>query len=436
MSTMKLAKFSFLSAFLVALIGVLAPVQARAASGATITNIQIGYDGAQTTRLVIDASKDLDYSQFALVNGGLRYVIDFEHLSWDLPSAIDSSGEGQGVGGIQRYRYAQNSKTKSRLVLDLDEPLLLESAFTMSPKVASEPYKLVLDFRKTDLETFSRLRPAPIGVSASVEQPATMRSVETVGEVIEKADFTPVAPLKPVPALSDPVLRANLPVVVIDAGHGGKDPGAIGSKGTFEKDVVLKAALSLRDALVDSGQYVVILTREGDEYVDHADRIAIAREADADLFISLHADSAGNHSVTGASVYTLAPSADERLRDMREREDWNVPLEVDLSEKDVEDILVDLMTRETQNYSAEFAEVLIPQMAKAGPVVRNTHRRANFYVLLSPNVPAVLLELGFLTNSKDETRLTSGDGIEKSMGAVKSAIDIYFEEQRRLGARY
>lgn len=396
-------------------------VAATAQSGIEVRDVRVGFDGDRT-RVVIDATADLDYSQFALSTGGLRYVLDFDRLVWALPDHAAHQGEGRGAGGIQRFRYAHNSETTSRLVFDLDQPLVLESSYTMEPTRQNGVYRIVLDFRPVDLDTFRSVRPSG---PWSGETDVADVEVDTVARVPDlrggRGDIAPVP---------------ERHVVVIDPGHGGRDPGTQGGAGTIEKSVVLRGALILRDILEQTGRYEVVLTRDSDDYVDHDRRIEIARAAEADIFISLHADAAGSRSVAGASVYTLSTAGDARMEQMRERMGWNIPMEIDPVDPATQDILENLVERETLTRSAAFADILIPELEAVGPILRNTHRQANFYVLLAPDVPAVLLEVGFLTNSNDERRLSSGQGLTRAMQAVGRAIDTYFDREEQALARY
>ena len=382
---------------------------------AEVRNIQIGYDGDRT-RLVIDATADLDFTQFPLSAGGMRYVLDFDRLTWAIPDQPSHQGEGEGAGGIQRFRFAHNSPSTSRLVLDLDQPLTFDSAFTMAPAKGSNIFRIVVDFRETDFETFKSIRPnSP--VSATLSESANEIRLPAAVPINAK-DVGPLRQLKKY-------------VVVIDPGHGGHDPGSIGVSGTEEEDIVLSTALKLRDRLKKDARYEVVLTRDTDVYLDHEKRIEIARDAGADIFISIHADSIGRPNVSGASVYTLSSAGDRRVSKMIDEKGWSIPLEIEPTGDEAKEILQVLTARETLTKSATFANLLIPELEAVGPILRNTHRQANFYVLLAPDVPAVLLELGFLTNRNDEKRLKSPEGLSLAMDAVKRSIDFYFQEEEK-----
>lgn len=255
--------------------------------------------------------------------------------------------------------------------------------------------------------------------SAETPYPRTaphLGAIQVTAGITARPKFTPKAPRKP--------------VIVIDPGHGGYDPGAIGAKGTKEKHITSAVTKRLAASLRRTGRYQVVVTRTKDVYVDHDDRLRIARERGADLFISLHADATENGKAAGASVYTLADRAKNRSKKITHTQNWIV--DVDLSEQtaSVGDILVDLAQRKTQSHSAEFASQLVSVLEKSVPLVRNTHRRAGYYVLLAPDVPAVLLELGFISNAEDEKRLNRVSEQEKIVSAVVRAINGYFSAKK------
>jgi len=236
---------------------------------------------------------------------------------------------------------------------------------------------------------------------------------------------TPYPVLKP----SSVTKVVRKPVIVIDPGHGGSDPGAVGAKGTLEKTITTSASKELAARLNRSGRYTVILTRTNDNYVDHEDRLRIARKGQADLFISIHADSTGNKRARGASVYTLADRAKGRSKRIVNNQNWI--LDVDLSEQTdpVGDILVELAQRKTESQSDAFAEILLSELSGKTKLIGNSHRRAGYYVLLAPDVPAVLLELGFLSNTQDEKLLRSKQHRTKVLKSVERAIDRYMDQR-------
>ncbi|WP_298912027.1 N-acetylmuramoyl-L-alanine amidase [uncultured Algimonas sp.] len=241
-------------------------------------------------------------------------------------------------------------------------------------------------------------------------------------------DAVPYPRLKPAP-----IKPSTLPLIVLDPGHGGRDPGAIGQNGLQEKTVTTSAANELKRLLEATGRYRVVLTRNNDSYVEHDNRIRIARERQADLFISIHADSTSGRNVRGASVYTLADRARNRSRRIVNSQNWI--MDVDLAEQTdpVGDFLVDLAMRSTESQSEAFADILLSNLEGQTRLVGNSHRRAGYFVLLAPDVPAVLLELGFLSNAQDEKLLKTKAHRDKLMRAVRLSIDEYFSVSRRSG---
>jgi len=225
------------------------------------------------------------------------------------------------------------------------------------------------------------------------------------------------------------------PIIVIDPGHGGIDPGASGPGGIKEKNVVLAYAKALKARLLKTGRYRVVLTREDDTFIMLRERVAIARKAGASIFISLHADSAHTASAHGLSVYTVSEQAsDSESEALAARENKaDVLSGLDLSEesKDVADILISLAQRETKNQSAILANMLIASLKDRIDLLQNTHRFAGFAVLKAPDVPSVLVEIGFLTNKKDEKLLQSAAHREKVISGIAAGIDNYYKTQSK-----
>lgn len=311
-----------------------------------------------------------------------RFVIDLANTQFAMPQGM--AGEGPGAGVVRRYRFAPRPDGVSRLVLDLEAPANLT--------------RQDLGGRRQPQISFDLAASAPF-------VPVSSRRSEIPGRNVGRR------------------------TIVIDPGHGGRDPGAVGVTGVREKDVVLDAALKLRAALESRGRYQVQLTRDADRYIELQDRVRFARAQNADLFISIHADSAANREAAGASVYTLSEHGADRAQNMMSSQNWNIDLGEAPRQGLARDILVDLAQRETTNRSAQFAEVVIPQLGEVAPLLRNTHRDANFFVLLAPDVPAVLIETGFLSNVADERRLSSPRERENMAEAMARAIDGFFAAQ-------
>ena len=313
----------------------------------------------------------------------------------------------------------------------------------------SEPNRFVIDIANARLAT-----PLPESIGAGVvrrvrcgaqpggvlrlvldlEAPARVLRQELGGRRAPEMSFDLVAtaPFAAAPPASTRV-RNQRRIIVIDPGHGGRDPGAIGVTGVREKDVVLDAALQLRRALESRGQYQVVLTRDADRYIPLEERVPIARQHNPDLFISIHADSAPNREAQGASVYTISERGEARAQNMAQN--WDIDFGDAARSGGARDILLDLYQRETTNRSAQFAQTVIPRLGEVAPLLRNTHRSAGFAVLLAPDVPAVLIETGFLSNVTDERRLADPRARQAMAEAMARAVDSYFAAPQLMAGR-
>ncbi len=385
-------------------------------AGPVLTAVKFDYDRPETA-VDIQFTGRPKVEVFTIAEACCRLVVDFSRASFDLPGQTISGGQRQagGKGVVARYRYAQYNAQRSRLVFDLEKPAVV----TVKRDQKSQGGSVTLTLRPTTVEQFriqSRTAIVPFSAVGPSQPPPTR--VARAGTVRPSADAR---------------------VIVIDAGHGGRDPGAIAATGVKEKDVNLAVAKRLAARLGRSRDYDVVLTRTGDTFLDLNERLELARDARADLFLSLHADSLpGQPNVGGASVYTLSERGSQRARREVLTGDQNWIRDVDLTGRpaDVSDILLVLAQRDTNNRSAVFAETLIPRLDEAGRLLRNSHRSAGFYVLLAPDVPAVLVEMGFLSNEADARRLATAHHQERMAQALEAAITDYFAlEKRSLAAR-
>jgi N-acetylmuramoyl-L-alanine amidase len=348
--------------------------QAWADAPVFVRNVAVEAAGA-AVRLVVSLDRPVPARTFFLESPS-RFVVDLPMTQFALRGA--SAGEGPGAGVVSRYRFAPRPDGAARLVLDLQTP-------------------------------------------ASLLRQGASRDL-----TFDLAPSAPFVAAPPPPAVEMAGRTGPRRTIVIDAGHGGHDPGAIGATGVREKDVVLDAALQLREALESRGRYRVALTRDADRFVPLEQRVGFARGQNADLFISLHADSHSNSEACGASVYTLSERGANRAQNMMSSQNWAIDLGDAPRNGLVGDILVDLAQRETTNRSAQFAEVVIPRLARSGPLLTNTHRNAGFFVLLAPDVPAVLIETGFLSNVADERRLADPRARQAMAGSMAGAVDAFF----------
>jgi N-acetylmuramoyl-L-alanine amidase len=298
-------------------------------------------------------------------------------------------------------------------VLTFGRTAKLVKPFLLEPKDGVAHYRLVIDLATADKAGFLSSLPAP---------PPQTYARDQLDDVLEA-----------VTAPTDvSVANAEWPVIVIDAGHGGTDPGAHGPGGVLEKTVTLAAAKQLAQLLEARGRYRIVMTRAGDSRLSLEDRSKSARDAKAELFISLHADANADTKLRGGSVYTLSEEGGERsAREVRAQGDYHV-YDLNIGEEikhdpTVGNILLDIGQTYTKNESSKFAEKLLTSLKGVTPLINNSHRTADLFVLLSPDVPAVLFELAFISNKNDEANLNSPAWREKTMTAVAEAIDAYFD---------
>lgn len=261
------------------------------------------------------------------------------------------------------------------------------------------------------------------------EQASVQQTVVIVGETtgITASLGLSVPPPKP---FARPQKREKI-TVVIDPGHGGIDPGTISLNGVYEKNITLAMARAMKKKLENTGRYKVLITRNRDIFIALRGRVKFAHDAKAALFISLHADSVKNPNTRGASIYTLSERASDKeaaaLADKENKADMIAGIDLTGESQEVTNILIDLAQRETMNQSGSFAKFLVKRLRKKTRLLRNTHRFAGFAVLKAPDVPSVLLEMGFLSNGKDERALRSRSHREKMAVAITAAIDDYFK---------
>lgn len=348
---------------------------------------------ADRTRFVVDLAKRPDFRILRLANP-YRLVIDLPGIEFEEPAA-----PGSARGLISDYRYGLIGPGKARIVLDLSGPAEIVNSFVLDP-VGTEPARLVVDLSPGTEEAFA--------AAAQADSPASP---------------APDAP-------KGPVVGAGRPVVVIDPGHGGIDSGAVGEDGLLEKDVTLEFGLELARQLKEGGELEPIMTRDGDDFMSLPDRVAFAQRHGAALFVSIHADSVRQDYVRGATVYTLSDDASDELAaalaERENRSDILAGLALEDQPDDVADILFDLARRETRNLSVRFAQDLVKDMKGTVALNSNPWRRASFRVLKAPDVPSVLLELGYLSNKEDEALFRSEDWPEENARTVAEAIDAFF----------
>ncbi|MBT7667598.1 MAG: N-acetylmuramoyl-L-alanine amidase [Rhodospirillaceae bacterium] len=364
-------------------------------------DIRIGVHKSKT-RVVLDLTTNVKFTIFALADP-YRIVLDLPDIRWQVPAAAARRNGGLIAG----LRYGQYQPGKSRVVLDLRAPGTVGKSFMLPPGEGYGP-RLVIDIKNVSRKAFL----------ASIRPPA-----KKVPRATQKIVLKPTR--KP----------AERPLVVIDPGHGGVDPGAIGISGIFEKRVTLAMARQVGKAIQALGRQRVRLTRNRDIFIPLRRRVAIARAAGAELFVSIHADSIATRRVRGGGIYTLSENSSDKeaaaLAAKENRADLIAGVNLSGHDDEVASILIDLTQRETMNYSAQFAAALVPELRQLIQMRRKPHRFAGFVVLKAPDVPSVLIELGYLSNRRDEKMLTSPRSRAAIAKAIARSVDNYFRVQKR-----
>ncbi len=381
------------------------PQQAQAGPRPTIANDARVAGDRVRTRFIADLSKKVEVNVFALAEP-YRVIVDLPEVSFQMPPGLGTETRGLVSG----YRFGLFAPGKSRIVIDVNGPFLVDKAFVLDPR-PDQPARLVVDLVATDRATFlAKLREAS--------------AKSTAGEG--------AAPQAPAPAARPANAK---PVVILDPGHGGVDPGTSSASGVTEKEVVLAFAKTLKQRLEANGQYDVYLTRDDDHFLALRERVEFAQGKGANLFVSIHADSFPKQTAdaSGATVYTLSEQAsDDEAKELAAKENFSdaiagVALPSD-SDEVVANILIDLAQRETQNRSLIFAKSIVGGMSRAD-LHAKALKSAGFRVLKAPDVPSVLIELGFLSNPEDEKQLTSDSWRGTMADKVAAAVDSYFAKR-------
>ncbi len=397
------------------------------------------------TRFVTDLTQSVEYTVKVLSNP-FRVIVDLPEVDFNFPPGLGQRGQGL----VKAYRYGQFGEGKSRIVLDVSAPVLVSKSFVIEAR-NNQPARLVIDLSRTDMATFAQTRE-----TAEKKETTTTSRAEEITALLQRMVNAPpqpvqvpakprvkpkpkvalVAPSRPSNATPQPVKpkpkkkRPGKAVIIIDPGHGGVDPGALGKRGTAEKSVTLAFSRQLRDELVKSNRYKVYMTRDSDKFIRLRDRVRIARNKNADLFISIHADSIRRGQARGATVYTLSEKASDKeaaaLASKENRADLIAGVPLEKKSTAVKGILIDLAQRETNNHSVNYAKELLRRIRTVTRVRTRPHRQAGFAVLTAPDVPSILIELGYLSNRSDETNLRSKKWRRKVAKAVKTSIDRYF----------
>lgn len=377
---------------------------AASADNAIVRAIRVGQHD-KTTRVVFEINKPLTIS-YTITSAPLQVVVDIPQSIIAVRLKNLPLPQGSLVKGM---RQVKSPKGFARVVLPLKK-YAVASVFTI-PANGEQGFRVVMDMKpekeptrsKSDLP--SKITPEP----------------EPIAQPEAQAD-----------AVKAKALTKRRTVVVIDPGHGGKDPGAIGPAGTYEKTVTLRVSYEIKKILEQNKNIIVHLTREGDVFIPLADRVRVAHRKGADIFVSIHADAHRKRSVRGGSVYVLSEKASDREaeRITRQARVSGMVGAIDLSGEtpDVREILIDLTQRETLNRSAVLAREILDRMDTVMPVRKERIVFAGFRVLKAPDVPSILVELAYLSNPQEEKVLKTQQGQRRMAKAVADGIKAYLEQ--------
>jgi len=370
------------------------------------TDARLAGDDKQT-RLVVDLTRKIDLRVFTLPDP-YRVVIDIPEVTFRLAPRTGDHGRGL----VKAFRYGLVMPGGSRIVIDAAGPVRVLTAFVLDA-AEDQPARMVVDLAPVDRDTFLRAAAIDNRLPRLADPPPTPPTRHD-------RDARPTRPADP------------RPMVVLDPGHGGIDTGTHAQSGELEKNLTLEFAAMLRDKLEKSGKYRVAMTRTDDTFVELAERVRFARQRQPQLFISIHCDALvrGEGAAEGASVYTLSEKASDaeaqQLADAENRADVIAGVDLAAEPPEIADILIDLAQRETNAFSANFARNVISALRTAARLHKNPLKSAGFRVLKAPDVPSVLIELGYVSNAGDLKQLLSASWRSRTGDAIMQAVNIYF----------
>jgi len=363
------------------------------------SDLRIGGDDKQT-RFVVGLNRKIDFAAFTLADP-YRVVVDLPQVNFKLPAKAGT----QSRGLIKAFRYGLIMQGGSRIVLDAKGPVRIEKAFVLDA-AEGQPARLVLDL-------------------AAIDRAAFMRNISLQTRPAHNTGAKP----------SEPSVKADgdaRPLVVVDPGHGGIDNGTKGSGGELEKDIVLAFSQALREKLESGGKYRVAMTRVDDSFIQLSERVRFARTRGAALFISVHADALPRKEglAEGATVYTLSETASDaeaaRLAEAENKADVIAGVDLTAEPNDVANILVDLAQRETKTFSMQFARTVVDELKSAARMHKHPLKSAGFKVLTAPDVPSVLIELGYMSTKDDLKQLNSPAWRARTAQGVVKAVEAFF----------
>ena len=418
-------------------ISVLSSMPASAQNSLTAMRLgNVDIDGQMALRLVVETAIP-QQAKMLLLSDPWRLVLDYEDMEWAV-AGLPSSGQLSYLPAVG-YRFGHPKPGSGRLVIELARPASPERAFTLLPK--DNGHRLVIDLLDRGEISFKLAQKALAnGAFEAVSGTSIQNSVPAVVPVPAKQASPSTGPnnaaasSRPV-TLGVPQSRPKRWVVAIDAGHGGKDPGAIGKRGTHEKKITLAAAKQLAAHLNATGKIEAKLVRSGDRYLKLRQRIQVARDMGADAFISLHADSAQRSSARGISVFSLSDKASDKeaayLAARENKADLIGGPDLGAEDPLAANALLGMFQRETMNESAHLARAILNEIKGFPGGDKRGHRFAGFAVLKSPDVPSVLVEMGFLSNVDDEKNLNSSRYRDKLTKQIAKALVVWLERSGR-----
>lgn len=364
---------------------------------------------AKQTRFIVDLDKKVQFRAFTL-GDPYRVVIDIPQVTFQLPPGTGNAGRGL----VKAFRYGLVMPGGSRIVFDLTGPAKIANSYVLDAE-NGQPPRLVLELEQVDRSAFTQQL-------APEDRPELKPAIAEAKAAMPAEAAKPGQPVDP------------RPLIVIDPGHGGIDNGTQ-SNGELEKNLVLGFGLALRDRIEKSGKYRVMMTRTDDTFIPLNDRVKIARSQSAALFVSIHADALPRREgdAQGATIYTLSDKASdaeaERLAEVENKADAIAGVNLSDEPTEVADILIDLARRETKTFSNRFALLLVSEMKATARMHKHPLKSAGFRVLKAPDVPSVLVELGYVSNKGDLEQLVSENWRNKTVGSMLQAIDAFFAKR-------
>ncbi len=376
---------------------------ACSALATTVSDVRLSTFSNGTGRVVVESDAKLNSKIFTLENPN-RLVLD-------MPKSVIKSHvrkkEFKKNTVVSKVRFGKQGGDTARIVFDLSRTVE-ESHFVLPPEGKKGIWRLVVDLKPSSKPEVQKKLPQQTSV------------VATKASVKKKENTTGLLPF-----------AKSKKIIMLDAGHGGQDPGAISKAGRYEKDLTLKMAKETKKLLEEAG-YKVVLSRDKDVFISLRGRVKKAHEAKADLFVSIHADSAKNISARGLSIYTISEKASDKeaaaLAERENKSDILLGMDLDDYQQEVSSVLIDLAKQDTMKESRRYADLVVKEMQRTVQLLPNAHRFAGFAVLKSPNIPSVLLEMGYMSNKKEEREMQKASYRKKLGQALVRAVNAYFKE--------